>query len=182
MVGAAGFEPATSCSQSRRANRAALRPDGGCGCQYIGGALSSPAGLVCANSTICRDGYQWAGCPCQHRPAVCLRIRPCHRLPRSTRRVNLTLWRREGTHEASTQMGIVASRKKTTRMDFRVDSYMRQRMALPGTSAPCPCVCQPETFLPWAGYFLPEDRNSAPGRSGPHVRVWLWLGWEHVTW
>ncbi len=28
MVGAAGFEPATSCSQSRRANRAALRPEG----------------------------------------------------------------------------------------------------------------------------------------------------------
>ena len=28
MVGAAGFEPATSCSQGRRANQAALRPDG----------------------------------------------------------------------------------------------------------------------------------------------------------
>jgi hypothetical protein len=27
MVGAAGFEPATSCSQGRRANQAALRPD-----------------------------------------------------------------------------------------------------------------------------------------------------------
>ncbi len=28
MVGAAGFEPATSCSQSRRDNRATLRPEG----------------------------------------------------------------------------------------------------------------------------------------------------------
>jgi hypothetical protein len=27
MVGARGFEPPTSCSRSRRANRAALRPD-----------------------------------------------------------------------------------------------------------------------------------------------------------
>ena len=27
MVGVAGFEPATSCSQSRRANRAAPHPD-----------------------------------------------------------------------------------------------------------------------------------------------------------
>ena len=27
MVGAAGFEPAASCSQGRRANQAALRPD-----------------------------------------------------------------------------------------------------------------------------------------------------------
>ena len=27
MVGAAGFEPATSCSQGRRANQAALRPE-----------------------------------------------------------------------------------------------------------------------------------------------------------
>ena len=27
MVGAAGFEPATSCSQGRRANQAAPRPD-----------------------------------------------------------------------------------------------------------------------------------------------------------
>ena len=27
LVGAAGFEPATSCSQGRRANQAALRPD-----------------------------------------------------------------------------------------------------------------------------------------------------------
>ncbi len=27
-IGAAGFEPATSCSRSRRANRAALRPEG----------------------------------------------------------------------------------------------------------------------------------------------------------
>lgn len=31
MVGAAGFEPATSCSQGRRANQAALRPD-----QFLG--------------------------------------------------------------------------------------------------------------------------------------------------
>lgn len=28
VVGAPGFEPGTSCSQSKRANRAALRPDG----------------------------------------------------------------------------------------------------------------------------------------------------------
>jgi hypothetical protein len=28
MVGMAGFEPATSCSQSRRANQAALHPGG----------------------------------------------------------------------------------------------------------------------------------------------------------
>ena len=28
MVGAVGFEPTTSCSQGRRANQAALRPDG----------------------------------------------------------------------------------------------------------------------------------------------------------
>ena len=27
MVGAVGFEPTTSCSQGRRANQAALRPD-----------------------------------------------------------------------------------------------------------------------------------------------------------
>ncbi len=27
LVGAAGFEPATSCSQGRRANQAALRPE-----------------------------------------------------------------------------------------------------------------------------------------------------------
>jgi hypothetical protein len=32
VVGAAGFEPATSCSQGRRANQAALRPDP-LGCQ-----------------------------------------------------------------------------------------------------------------------------------------------------
>ncbi len=35
MVGAAGFEPATSCSQGRRANQAALRPDVGEGWKNI---------------------------------------------------------------------------------------------------------------------------------------------------
>ena len=30
LVGVAGFEPATSCSQSRRDNRATLHPEKGC--------------------------------------------------------------------------------------------------------------------------------------------------------
>jgi hypothetical protein len=37
LVGVAGFEPATSCSQSRRDNRATLHPDCGylvTGCKY----------------------------------------------------------------------------------------------------------------------------------------------------
>ena len=44
MVGALGFEPRASCSQSRRANRAALRPEHISNCHQQSWAISWPIG------------------------------------------------------------------------------------------------------------------------------------------
>ena len=44
MVGAAGFEPATYCSQSNRANQTALRPDASYKISRQGGLFNLGAG------------------------------------------------------------------------------------------------------------------------------------------
>ena len=46
LVGATGFEPATSCSQGTRANQAALRPDPGAIILHSHGLASSISSVV----------------------------------------------------------------------------------------------------------------------------------------